>query len=512
MKYKFLSLVGSFILLVGLVSGSVSSAQDKVVLRIGHQEDIVNVDPAHLAAVDRTFAQNVLQGLIEVDLASAEKPMPIVKVLAEDYKVSPDARKITFYLRKGVQFHHGYGEMTSEDVKFSIMRHLDPAVASSRATQFADIERIEIPDKYTVEIYLKHSSAFTLLGPLAYQQGFMMSKKATEELGDKIQIFPVGTGPWEFVEWKPREEIILRKFADYWGEPPGVDELHFKIIPDEPTRFLALEKGELDITPVIAAGSYELALAIEEIRLIPATMAIEMQWFYINHEKEPMNNVKVRKALAYALNIEEMAQALGPQITACPTPFCPAVVGGTTDFWTYEYDPEYAKQLLAEAGYPDGFKMTMIYKVTKFFEQHAMWLKYYWEKIGIDVELVLIEVGVFGKNVTSMYDGKAHGAVWGMTRFAPLLYADRFLTGSPGNHYSYSNPEVDHAIQKASYALTEETAVKWWRRVQMILCEDVAGIWPIAQQNFVAVREDIRGVVPSPHGGVMDCRGVYLED
>lgn len=513
MKYKFLSLVGSFVLLAGLVSGAVSSAQDKVVLRIAHKSDIIDVDPAQLHITpDRSITQNVFEGLVEVDYSSTQIPLPIVKVLAEDYQISPDAKKITFYLRKGVQFHQGYGEMTSEDVRFSIERHLDPAVASRAAAQFEDIERVETPDTYTVEVYLKDSSAFTILTNFAWQHAFVMNKKATEKLGDEVHSFPVGTGPWEFAEWKPRQEIILRKFADYWGDPPGVDELNFKIIPDEPTWFLALEKGELDIAPVIGRGSYELASAIEGIRVEEATAAAEMQLIYINHEKEPMNNVKVRKALAYALNIEEMTQALGPQIATSPTPFNLAVVGGTSDFWTYEYDPEYARQLLAEAGYPDGFEMTVIYYIGKFFEPVALRFKHYWEKIGIDVELVALERGVFGKNVTSMWDGKAHGAVWGMTRMSPYLYAERFLTGSPVNHYSYSNSEADHAIQRATYALTEEDAVRWWRRVQMILCEDVAGIWPVVQIAFIAVREDIKGVASSPMSGMVDYRRVYLED
>jgi peptide/nickel transport system substrate-binding protein len=149
--------------------------------------DLVNIDPAHLSiGPDRMIAHQVLEGLVEFDCGTSPcKPLPR---LAESHKISADAKMITFKLRKGVKFHGGYGEFTSEDVAFNLRRHMDPKTASRGKAQVADIEKmIETPDKYTVVIHLKIPSAFSLLRNLAWQNiGKMVSKKAVKGYPQEI--------------------------------------------------------------------------------------------------------------------------------------------------------------------------------------------------------------------------------------------------------------------------------------------------------------------------------------
>ncbi len=210
-------------------------------LRVCLVKDMINMDPAYLHSTqDRLIGQQVYQGLVTFDV-TVEPPFPIIPVLAKSYEVSKDAKTITFKLHTGVQFHHGYGEFTSEAVLFSLQRHLDPKTASRAKAELADVGRIEAVDKYTVRIHLKAPTAFSILGNLAWQNsGFILSKKAAAKLGNKIERMPIGTGPYSFVKSLPGEKVILKKFEKYWRTPAKIDEIEFWIITEETVALGAL--------------------------------------------------------------------------------------------------------------------------------------------------------------------------------------------------------------------------------------------------------------------------------
>jgi peptide/nickel transport system substrate-binding protein len=218
-----------FLLVAGLnVLLTHGNALGSVKLRSTIVADPINLDPALLYETqDRIVVQQIYQGLVTFD-CTVEPPYPVVPVLAKSYEVSEDGKMITLKLRKGVQFHHGYGELTSEDVVFSLKRHQDPKIASRAKAQFRDVERIEAPDKYSVRIHLKDSSAFSLIRNLAWQTGgFILSKKAALKLGDKVARKPIGTGPYYFDRWEPGEKVVLKKFDKYWRTPARIDEIEF---------------------------------------------------------------------------------------------------------------------------------------------------------------------------------------------------------------------------------------------------------------------------------------------
>ncbi len=502
-------LVGT--ILLGIVS-LLGVGQQSTILRIAHASDIVSVDPAQLAlSTDRVICENIYQGLIELDQASGIVPLPYKNVLATSYEVSGDAKQITFHLRQGVLFHHGYGEMTSEDVQFSMMRQLDPAVASTVKSQYAVIDRVETPDRYTVVVYLKTAVASSFLGTLAWEHGTILSKKAVQELGDKIRTYPVGTDVYEFVEWKAREEIVLRRFADYWGEKAAIDELHFKIIPDSANWFLALEAGEIDVAPLESIGAYQLAEAIPGVKIQKAVAATEVYVLFFNFNKPIFQDKRIRRAFAYAINVPELAQNLGPQFFAFPCPYNSAVFSGTDAFWTYPYDPAYAKTLLADAGYPNGLDITIIYYVGKFMEPFALELQNYLKQIGVNVKLTTVEKAVFSKSVATMLDGNADAAVWSIGRPTTSLMGERYLTGNSANYNRYSNPEYDHAVQQAVASSAESDQEAWWKRAQMILNEDVVGLWPVEVFPAAAVRNSVEGLVMTvSSSSIIDYAGAHF--
>ena len=483
-------------------------AAKKIKLRASVVGDPVTFYPARSSHTpESSVNQNVFQGLVTYDY-DAKPPFPIVPVLAESYEVSSDVKKITFKLHKGVKFHHGYGEFTSEDVVFNMKRHLDPKVASLAMKQLNDLDRVEAPDKYTVVFYLKNPTAFSLLGNLAWQRlGFMTSKKAVEKLGDKVKDLPIGTGPYYFDKWIPAEKIVLKKFDDYWREPAKIDVLEFWIIPEELVALGALDKGDLEVAKINQLGSDRRAAKLKNAYIKPGNASTWQYVMFINHKKKPMDDVRVRRAIAHAIDMDGIAKRIGPLVERFPSPLTSAVFGATDKYWTYDYNVEKAKKLLAEAGYPKGFKLDIIYKKGSLYEPIALEVTNYLKKV-VDVNLQLVDKGVFYKTLGEF---KHHVCVWAIARFAPQLYAQFYQTGSKINRSQYSNPKVDEVIRKAESALTREDAKKYWYEFQRLVTEDVGNIWPAVGVSLVAIRKGVKGVGVVPFTGIFHFEKTYFE-
>jgi len=480
----------------------------KTVLRTVNTVDPVNLDPAHLFQTpDRNIAQQVYQGLVTYDYA-ADAPYPIIPVLAESYEVAEDAKSIIFKLHKGVQFHHGYGEFTAEDVVFTLKRHQDPKAVSRAKNQVADVENVEALDKYTVKITLKNPSALSLIRCLAWQTaGCMMSKKATLELGDKLERFPVGTGPFYFADWQPGEKVILKKFDQYWGKPQKIDEIVYWIIKEQTVALGALEKGDLDVVPLSQMGSYDRGKSIKNIDILFSKGATLIYLYTFVQAVKPMDDLRVRRALMHAIDLKELARRVGPQVRYFPSPFAPTAFAATDEFWNYEYDVEKAKKLLAEAGYPNGFKLKMVYTTGSLYEPVALEVKRYWQQV-VDVDLRLVERGVWFKTITQPTQ---HVVAFGLARAVPFLFAEACQTDNSRNYGGYSNPKVDEIIEKARWATSEAESRRLWREFQRLVTEDVSHMWAAMGISIVAVKKNLKGIIPHPTPGIWLMEDAYFE-
>ena len=234
-----------------------STSADAKILRARLHADIVNLDPAfYPSSVDEMAANSILEGLV------AYKPgqpgtVEVVNVLAEFIEPSEDGLTIDFKLKEGVQFHGDYGELTAEDVKFSYERIANPETDSPYRGDWAALDHVEVTGKYTGQIILKEPFAPLWNSTLPLGSGWVLSKKAVEDMGvEAFATHPIGTGPYEFVEWTPNEKIVLKRFADYWGEALEWDEIHFIPIVEDSAAEIALETGELDFGR-IAPGSVD---------------------------------------------------------------------------------------------------------------------------------------------------------------------------------------------------------------------------------------------------------------
>jgi peptide/nickel transport system substrate-binding protein len=474
-----------------LACGDASAGVKRI--RMAVHVDFVNLDPAHGSYYqDRNVNQQVFEGLVEFDW-TAKAPYPIIPVLAESYEISKDAKMITFKLRKGIQFHHGYGELTSEDVVFTYQRHLNPKVGSRARGQLRDIVRLEAVDKYTARMYLKNPTAFDMLTVMGYQEAsFILCKKAFEKLGKKVEKMPVGTGPFFFYRSYPGEKVVLKRFEKYWGTPPKIDEIEIVVIPEELIALGTLEKGDVDIKATETSAGARRAEAIKGAYILTTKASPQLYQLLINHRVKPMDDVRVRRALAHGVDIKKVSRRIGKVAVPWPTPIAPSCFAGTDEFWRYDYDVEKAKKLLAEAGYPKGFELTFLYKKQGLFEPVVLEVKNFWDKI-VNVKLVLVERAIFTQTLKKFEHHVAH---WSTSRFTPFQFASRYMTGSSQPYFQYSNPEVDEVIRKARTARSDEEARKYWRLFQYMVAEDCVQIGVFNKVPVIAVRNNVKGVVP----------------
>jgi len=317
------------------------------ILKIRLYGDIQNMDPCfRISLNDDEVAGCVMQGLVRYGPGSYE----IVKQLAESYEQSEDGLKIDFKLREGVQWHNGYGEVTTEDVKFSYERFQDPDLKAAYADDWATLDYVEIIDKYRGIIHLTEPFAPLWKTTLPIMSGAIVCKKFVEEIGvERFGTNIIGSGPYLFSEWQPKQRIVLKRNPDYWGEPGVWDEIHFIPIEDDKAAEVALEAGEVHFSR-IAIASIPRFEQLPNLEVITRP-SLRYRWIGMNVEHPKLQDVRVRQAIRLAIDIPSiLAATYMGQVDRETTLIPPGLLGHWEDAPVYERDVEQAKALLAEAG------------------------------------------------------------------------------------------------------------------------------------------------------------------
>lgn len=276
-----------------LLSGT-ALAQEVLNIRLGAR-DIGSIDPALTkTGDDETVVLQIFNSLVAPPRGTMDMDIEDLQPqLAESWEISDDKKVWTFHLRAGVKWQKGYGEVSAEDVKFSYERQMDPALGGVHGASFKDIESIEVIDPLTVRFTLKSSNAFFHASALTPGFGrFIVPKKAVEELGDQFGFAPVGSGPFEFVEYRPQDQVILKANEDYFLGRPPMDELHLRYIPDNNAATIAFIAGELDTsggdrTPEWVAQIQQQAPDAQIITMMPGSL----QFLSFNMKVPPLDNV-----------------------------------------------------------------------------------------------------------------------------------------------------------------------------------------------------------------------------
>ena len=444
-----------------------AAAKEKV-LKVRYYDDPAGFDPATVFRIENeTITFNIFSGLVTYDSKTAK----IIPDLAEKWET--EGNKIwTFHLRKGVKWQKGYGELTSADVLYTYKRILDPATGSPYVNEFANIESIEAPDDYTVVYKLKSADGNFLHVVANYHQGQIVKKEAIEKAGENVKWEPVGTGPFQLESINPNSEIILTRHDDYFMGPAPLSKIVFSIIKNDETAAIALQNGEVDLAMRI--GQQE---SLERLEAAGFKMnhllnrAISLKVF--NTTVKPLDDVRVRHAWAYAVDWKTIRESLEPMLGGVAYNLLPDWMDVyTDDVPKYEYNPEKAKQLLAEAGYPNGFKITQLASTV---DEAAQLEQEYLKAVGIQLDFEIVDSPTSNKRRNDgdfQVAGRLLPAVNPDMILFSYLHPDNFPPKGL-NGARYNNPVLTAKLEAARAETDPGKRKQLYKEVQQIAMTDL---------------------------------------
>ena len=377
--------------------------------------------------------------------------------LAESVEVSADSKTYTFKLRRGVRFHSG-DELTAEVVKYSINRmlteNLGPATLIS---QCIDAGSTQVVDPLTVRIALRRACPYFLQLLAATNTGAMVNPKTVEahggvqpgKMNEWMSRNIDGTGPFKWGRWVAGESFELVANEQYWGGAPKLRRIQFRVIRDFATQLLLLKRGELDIVYRLPPDMTVQLIGSKEI-LINRESGIGMHQMYMQTKMKPFDDPRLRRAMVYAIDRFAINRAAAFGLARVAQSLLPSSIEGWTgDQWPYKYDPAKARALLAEAGFPNGFKVSLNYNSGNTErEQTSIAIQAQLRKVGIEAEVAPLPWGTFVTN----YEGGKMPAFVSSTLDPPIVekylvdHFDSKSAGAKGNYSFYANPEVDRLI------------------------------------------------------------------
>lgn len=436
---------------------------------------------------------NVYHGKIYEGLVKQDENMDIQPGLATEWKKVDDLTW-EFKLREGVKFHDGT-DFKADAVKATIDRVLDEKTASPRKSLYEMITEVKIVDDYTVQLVTAYPFA-PLLANLSHYAGGIISPKAIAEKGNTLGQNPAGTGPFMFDSWTPGAELRLVTNEEYWGDKPKIDSVVFKVVPEDATRIAMVETGEAHLAE---------AVPVTEVERIESSDAMELyrreglgnDYIGFNLNKKPFNDVRVRQAISHAIDTDVILEGVFNNVgTKATAPMGPKVWGHNPDLDGYEYNVEKAKELLKEAGYPDGFKTTIWTNDNKQRMDAAEVIQSQLKGIGIEVEIKVVEWGAY---LDATQNGEHDMFVLGWSNMTgDADYNQYFLfhtdaQGAVGNRSFYSNPKVDELINQGRQETDPDKRLEIYKEAQAIEWEEVPMVFLRNSEYLIAVGKSVKG-------------------
>ena len=455
-------------------------------LSIGIAQDFDSLDPDHMtAAGTKEVLFNVFEGLVKPN-AEGE----IVPAVASEVTRSEDGLQYVFTLRDGVKFHNG-SPVTMDDVLWSIERRRngeDTAALLPALSVIADLQAEE--NRLTVTLS-EPSNEF-----LAYIMNAYILPAGYEDL----ETAPVGTGPYKFVSRAVQDSLVLERFEDYWGEKGGIRKVTFKILENSEGLILGLQSGALDLVAHLTSDQ-TAQLKGDDFRIEVGSMNL-VQALYLNNAEKPFDDVRVRQALCYAVDkqavIDLAFDGYGiPLGTSMFPSFGKYYDESLTDY--YSYDPEKAKELLSEAGYPDGFDMTIT--VPSNYTPHvntATVLVELLREVGIRVTVQPVDWNTWLEEVYG--NRQFQSTITGLTsdNMTARKLLERFGSEIGNNFTNYSNAEYDEILAKAVAAKDDAEQTELYRALERNLTENAANVYLQDMADLVAVRSGLEGLTFYP--------------
>nr|WP_326213400.1 ABC transporter substrate-binding protein [uncultured Oscillibacter sp.] len=468
-------------------------------ITVGIAQDLdESLDPHKaVAAGTKEVMFNVFEGLM--------KPTPegdLIPAVAEKYEISDDQLTYTFTIRDGIKFHNG-NPVTAEDVGESLARCKNGGDGIFEVEAFSNIQHMETADSRSISITLGEpdSEFLSYLTAAVLPAGY-----------DGQDTAPVGTGPFKFVSRAAQDNIVLERFDDYWGEKAYLDKVTYKIIENADSILMSLQSGAVDLFAHLT--STQVAQLGDEFNIEEGTMNL-VQAMYLNNAVAPFDDVRVRQALCYAIDRQQILDlAFDGYGSLIGSSMYPAFGKYFDDSLTnyYTYDVEKAKALLADAGYPDGFAMTIT--VPSNYQPHldtAQVIVEQLKQVGITAEILPV---TWESWLNDTYMGRQFQAtvvgVDASTMTARALL-ERFTSTAGNNFINYNNAEYDAIFQAALAAADDAAQTAAYKQAEANLTENAANVYIQDLADLVAIRKGLTGVRFYPIY-VLDLSGIRYTD
>lgn len=495
---------GSALTLAALSASGASFAQTpaaqtlaaKQDLRIGIGfDDMASVDP-HTAVTSANVP--IVRTIYEALLAyppgflGGSDPIP---ALAERWEGSADKKTWTFHLRRGVQWHHGHGEFTAEDAKYSVDRVTGTAFASPFKSTLDAVESTHIDDPYTFRVVLKEPDALFALRLVNFQAGFVVCKKAIES-GVDIRSRPIGTGPFQFQAYKPRDSLTLTRNESYWGGKPILSTMTWFFMPDDAARELALRTGEIHVADLQARQDIVNRVRAQRLEVDIAKSGTPY-WLFFNLTKKPFDDIRVRRALCHATDRDELVSFLGKDLADAEySAVAEGYLGHTRDLERYPFDLAKAKALMTEAGHPNGFAVNVAMSNSPTYLPYMQVIQAQWKKIGVDLTFRVVDHPTYHRliredlNAIVMYQATRYpktAQIYLEQFFAKDAIVGKKTTITNFMHYGEALPGVEDLIEKARYNTDPAAQIKIWEEAQQRIARDAVCL-PLFNQNAARAR------------------------
>jgi len=466
----------------GNASAAASTEKKKITFAVA--TDITTLDPRNAAG---TSTAMVLLHMFNA-LTKTDANGKVVGDLAESYKSVNDTTW-EFKLKKGVTFQNGE-VFNAKAVKYTVDTLQDPKSKFKIAADFSFIKEIKIVDDYTIQLITKKPYSGT---PLRLTYLMIIPPEYTKKIGDKeFAKKPVGTGSYKFVERVKDQKVVMEAYDKYFGGKPKIDTVTFKCIPEDASRVSALQSGEVDIISAVPTSQMDLLKANSKITVVAKPTSRVIYVGMNTTIDSPLKNVKVRQAINYAVDknsiIKDVLNGNGSILANISTP---QYAGYDSTLKPYEYNPTKAKQLLTEAGFPNGFSITMDTTTGYLNGNDVMQaVSAQLKKVGITVKLVEKDSSLLREEMAShKTDPLFINGIGGP--YADLELIGRIGFGTGERYSTYSNKANDALRTKASQTIDATTANKEWSQYQQAIQSDAAALFMYQQHGIYAYNKKV---------------------
>ena len=472
------------LLLAGCGNNSAETPEKRMAagnVNIGISQDLdESLDPHFtVAAGTREVLFNVFEGLVKPNAAGE-----LVPAVASDVTVADDGLTYTFTLRQGVKFHNG-NPVTLQDVLFSINRNVQGTDGTPLIASLGSVSDVRGDgDKVIVTLSEANPEFLSSMTLAIIPEGY-------EDQGTA----PIGTGPFKFVSRTAQDSVVLERFKDYWGTPATMNKVTYKVIENVEGLILGLQSGALDLVAHLSP-TQTAQLNTADFHIVEGTMNL-VQALYLNNAVEPFTDVRVRQALCYAIDKREVIDmafdGYGHPLGSSMYPaFTKYYDESLTDYYTKDIDK--AKSLLAEAGYPNGFDMTIT--VPSNYQPHvdtAQVLAELLKEIGVNATILPVEWATW---LSDTYSGRQFQSTvigFDASEMTARAMLGRYYSQAHNNFNNYNNEEYDELFLQATSCFDDAQQTQLYRAMERNLTENAANVYLQDMADLVAVRNGLEG-------------------